>query len=147
MVHAAYANNEISSRIIFSTFGLMLILSTTYDVLMQYQEKETCKLYIAFSVYTNGEKLFDITRSKSKHSIDCLNGLRAIALMWIILGHRVLDRTFIHISTTNANEKEFEEWMETLPSVFIASFHIWVDTFFVMGGLLVTWSLLKSLDS
>lgn len=130
-------------RIIFSSFGLLLISSTTYDVLMQHQGKATNKLFIAFSVYTNGEKLFDISRSKSKNSIDCLNGLRAIALMWIIFGHRI----YVQFAVSLVNEKEFTEFLETVPSVFLSSFHIWVDTFFVMGGLLVTWSFMKAFDS
>jgi peptidoglycan/LPS O-acetylase OafA/YrhL len=109
---------------------------------MRYQEKDPHKLFISFSVYRNGEKLFDITKTKSKSSIDCLNGLRGISLMFIIFGHR----TFNQISASMANGSEFNEWMETPISAVLASFHIWVDTFFVMGGLLVTWSFLNALD-
>lgn len=119
-----------------------MILSTIYDVLMRRKEKEPHKLYIAFSVYTNGEKLYDITKPKSKNSIDCLNGLRGVALMWIIFGHR----TFNQFPSLSINRREFNEILETPPSAMLASFHIWVDTFFVMGGLLVTTSLLNALD-
>lgn len=129
-------------RIIFTVFGLLLVSSTVYDILMRQKEQEPHKLYIAFSVYTNGEKLFDITKPKSKNSIDCLNGLRAVALMWIIFGHR----TFNQYGTVTTNGREFSEILETSPSAMLASFHVWVDTFFVMGGLLVTTSLLSALD-
>jgi peptidoglycan/LPS O-acetylase OafA/YrhL len=109
---------------------------------MRCQEKEHHKLFVAFSVYTNGGKLYDITKSKSKNSIDCMNGLRALALLWIIFGHR----TFVQLSTSITNGREFSEWLETPPSALLASFHIWVDTFFVMGGVLVTTSFLNALD-
>lgn len=120
-----------------------MISSTVYDVLIRQQEKVPHKLYIAFSMYTNGEKLFDITKSKSKNSIDCLNGLRGVSLLWIIFGHRSFSPW--GVATTNANE--LYDWLETVPSAFAGSFHIWVDTFLVMGGLLVTQSFLNALDS
>lgn len=109
---------------------------------MRSKEKDPHKLYIAFSIYTNGEKLYDISKPKHENSIDCLNGLRGVALMWIIFGHR----TFIQLGTSTTNGREFSEWLETPPSAMLASFHIWVDTFFVMGGLLVTTSFLNALD-
>lgn len=109
---------------------------------MRQKEREPHKLYIAFSVYTNGEKLYDITKPKSKNSIDCLNGLRAISLMWIIFGHRI----FTQYGTWATNTREFGEILETPPTAPMLVFHIWVDTFFVMGGLLVTVSLLNALD-
>lgn len=129
-------------RIIFTIFGALLIASTVYDVLMRQKKQEPHKLYIAFSVYTNGEKLYDISKPKSRNSIDCLNGLRAVALMWIIFGHR----TFVQFAGWSTNNREFRKFLETPKSAPLASFDIWVDTFFVMGGLLVTTSLLNALD-
>lgn len=109
---------------------------------MRQQKKDPHKLFITFSVYTNGEKLYDITKPKSKNSIDCLNGLRAVALMWIIFGHRTANQ----YGTSVTNGREFGEWIETPPAALFASFHIYVDTFFVMGGLLVTTSFLNALE-
>jgi hypothetical protein len=129
-------------RIIFTIFGLLLISSTTYDVLMRQQEKQPHKLYIAFSVYTNGQKLYDITKPKSKNSIDCLNGLRAISLMFVVFGHRI----FTQFGSISTNGLKLGEFFETPVSATMVSFHIWVDTFFVMGGLLVTISILNALD-
>ncbi|CRK93494.1 CLUMA_CG007030, isoform A [Clunio marinus] len=133
---------DIVAIIIFSIFGLLLIASTLYDIRQRSQKKEPHELFIAFSMYTNGERLFDMTESKSRHSIDCLNGLRAVSLLWIIVGHR----TFNQLAVSYMNGKDFGQFMATIPSVFLAIFHIWVDTFFVMGGLLVTISFLNALD-
>lgn len=100
-------------------------------------------LIIAFSVYTNGEKLFDMTRSKSKNSIDCINGLRVLSLMWIMFGHRL----GLQFGTSTTNWKDFNDWIETAPSTLFTIFHVGVDTFFVIGGLLTTITFLNALDS
>lgn len=43
-------------------------------------------LLISFSIWTNTSKLTSINRSPK--SIRCLHGLRAISILWVILGHR-----------------------------------------------------------
>lgn len=42
-------------------------------------------ILIAFSMYTNGEKLFRI--SKNSNELTCLNGIRFFSMMWVIIGH------------------------------------------------------------
>lgn len=48
----------------------------------------------------------------------------SIALLWIIFGHRSFSPW--GVATTNANE--LFDWLETVPSAFAGSFHIWVNT-------------------
>lgn len=43
-----------------------------------------------------------------------------------------------------ANLREYMEVFDTLPSVVITNYHLAVDTFFLMGGLLVTWSVMNA---
>lgn len=69
---------------------MLVLASTTYDVIVQQRQQEPHKLLIAFSAYTNGKNLFDISENKSPNTIHCFNGLRAVSVMWIIFGHRVL---------------------------------------------------------
>lgn len=46
-------------------------------------------LFSAFSVYTNGLKLFETNQASSREIIACLHGIRALSIMWIVHGHRV----------------------------------------------------------
>lgn len=103
---------------------------------------ERNKLLAAFSVYTNGRKLIDITRQTSKNSIDCLLGLRAISVLWIMFGHRFSNQT----AFPTRNRLVINEHYEHIYSTIVSSYSIAVDTFFVMGALLLTISTLNALD-
>lgn len=99
---------------------------------------------VAFSIYTNGKNLFDLKPRDSTNSIECLNGLRALSLLWIIFGHRYFDM-FLAPATNSVSATN--EWLGNILSLPHTIFHLAVDTFFVMGGLLVTWSMMKSFDA
>lgn len=78
--------------VVFSTFLSALIASTVYDVTIRRRSGNVNKLYAAFSVFTNGRQLFEMKKNSSASAIDCLNGIRALSIFWIIFGHRV----FLH---------------------------------------------------
>lgn len=99
---------------------------------------------IAFSLHTNGKNLFTMTKAKSNKSIECLNGLRSLSLLWIIFGHRYFDM-FMAPATNSVTATE--NWLGNFLSLSHTTFHLAVDTFFLMGGLLVTWTFMKSFDS
>lgn len=128
------------SSLIFSIFGVLVIASTTYDVIARQRHSVPHELYITFSAYTNGEKLFDITENKSPNAINCLNGLRALSVLWIIFGHRVLNQQSFPI----ANRMEVAMFYERFLVVFFTAHHLAVDTFFLLGGLLVTTSIMQA---
>lgn len=98
---------------------------------------------VTFSLCTNGKQLLEVKKVKSSGSIDCLNGLRALSLLWIIFGHRYFDM-FLAPATNTIPATEL--WLNNVLSLFHTTFHLAVDTFFLMGGLLVTWSFMKSFD-
>lgn len=39
----------------------------------------------SFSVYTNGRRVMTFT--SGANTIECLDGIRALAMMWVVLGH------------------------------------------------------------
>lgn len=42
-------------------------------------------MLLAFSALTNGEKI--ITPSKNPEQLLCLNGIRAMSMAWVVIGH------------------------------------------------------------
>lgn len=42
---------------------------------------------IAFSVYTNGKKIFATKRTKSEYTMECLNGIRVFSALWVMYAH------------------------------------------------------------
>lgn len=83
-----------------------------------------------------------MTKSKSLNAINCLNGIRAISILWIILGHRRLS----DLQYPLINPNDIFEWIKNVRTVFFQTDHLAVDTFFVMGALLLTTSFLTDLD-
>lgn len=100
------------------------------------------KLFISFSVYTNGQTLFDVKDSNSPSSINCLHGLRALSVLWIMFGHRFSNQQGFPVTNPAAVNQHYEH----VYSVILTSYNVAVDTFFVMGALLVTLSTLNALD-
>jgi peptidoglycan/LPS O-acetylase OafA/YrhL len=98
---------------------------------------------VAFSMYTNAKNLFDMTKSKSSQSIECLNGLRSLSLLWIIFGHRYFD---MFLAPSTNFKTATDSWLANIFSLSQTTFHLAVDTFLLMGGLLTTWSFMKSFD-
>lgn len=103
------------------------------------------ELYSAFSVYKNGAKLFDVGRKESSNILQSLPGLRTFAMLHIMLGHRFSwARGF-----PNVNSNMFAvdgKWMKTLFSAFVNIHPIAVDSFFVMGGLLLARSIFSNIE-
>lgn len=126
-----------------SILGMLLVASTAYDMIARRSEdREPHKLLIAFSVYTNGQKLFKVNRNTPSKSIDCLEGLRCISLISIILAHRVLLQ--IHGPTSNLMEVlqryKYYWYVSCIWQVYC------VDTFLVIGGFLSALQLLTAFE-
>lgn len=98
---------------------------------MQKLSKDPNKLLSAFSLYTNGKKLFDLTPSSTL--FNSLNGIRSISALWIVFLHR---NSFI-LKNKSLNNAQL--------NLVHVGYNV-VDTFFVIGGLLQTISLLKALN-
>ncbi|XP_037037934.1 nose resistant to fluoxetine protein 6-like [Bradysia coprophila] len=126
--------------IIFSLLFAALVASTIYEVVLLNNGRDPNKLLAAFSLYTNGAKLFAMKETSSPNVINCLNGLRTLSIFWIIFGHRFDDRDYVPVF--NDSSTYYKKYIYLI----FTNYDKPVDTFFVMGGLLVTSSLLNSLD-
>lgn len=72
---------------------------------------ETCKFFlfserhrrhnvlVSFSIWSNTSRLLKL--SHNTESLTCLNGLRAISILWIVLGHRYLTTILFPLINTN----------------------------------------------
>lgn len=116
--------------------------STLYDVLMQRAGVDANKLLKSFSAYTNGQKLFDMTESSSPNTINCLLGLRSLSVLWIMFGHRFSNQQAFPTTNVVSILQHYNHFY----SVILTSYNIAVDTFFLMGALLMTISTLNALD-
>ncbi|CAH0581530.1 unnamed protein product [Chrysodeixis includens] len=122
--------------VVFSIIGFLTILSTSYDVwqtvILKNDPKSVSALSTAFSVYTNGRRVMNFTSSDG--NIECLDGIRALAMAWVVLGH-----TF-STETTWANPIEAGTWVTSWQSIWIVGAHVTVDTFFTLSGFLVVYT-------
>lgn len=105
---------------------LLLILSTAYDLTMRGKNREFSSLsriyfdnlmfthpfsgdqkplFSVFSVYTNGRNLFETNQTSSDNIINCLDGIRALSIMWVVHGNRV--QTYVDFPLIN--KKQFRE--------------------------------------
>ncbi|GBP20422.1 Nose resistant to fluoxetine protein 6 [Eumeta japonica] len=126
---------------VFSVIGALVLFSTCYDLLYVFlykkDPKEKSTLYICFSVYTNTQRL--LTFKAGADSLDCLDGIRAISIIWVIVGHTHSTATEFPIQ----NLLRISEWIQSYNSLWIMAAPLSVDTFFMMSGLLCVYTVAK----
>lgn len=103
---------------------------------------------------TNGKKLLS---TKIKNELDCLNGIKVISMIWIILCHRfqyfllsptvnpvkILQVIFKKIIISKLTKHLFQESKE-LKNSYLLAVSMPNDTFFTISGILVTYTFMKS---
>ena len=104
------------------------------------------KLLISFSLISNMEFIFQSSVKKGTNRLDCLEGMRAISMTWVIGGHLFgYGPWFLH---TRNNEYQFElqggGGGVALEALIQGEFS--VDSFLFIGATLLSFLLLKDLD-
>jgi len=136
----------------------VLLLCTLIDVLVSiFNVKALDRLLDlsqGFSVYTNLSKLFNTNSSNinPENNLSCLNGIRAISISWVVLGH-----TYFELSTSNftgngvliKNLLNFQEDGGEVDDPALTA--VWngpfsVDSFFLMGATLLAFHTLREMD-
>lgn len=72
----------------------------------------------------------------------CLNGIRALSIIWVLFGHVYL----LKIYGPLINAAEIKDWISNISSMILLSATITVDSFFLLSGLLVARAILNELD-
>lgn len=93
-----------------------------------------------FSLKKNFQHLIAANRDPKK-SIKCIDGIKVLTALWIMLGHR-LD-FFNHLSTTRKIYNTNWWTPEGLVLSFITSFTLGVDIFLIITIILATISLME----
>ncbi|XP_045468713.1 nose resistant to fluoxetine protein 6-like [Harmonia axyridis] len=128
-----------TTLVILYIFIFIAILSTCYDIINQKLSlKPKHPIFVAFSCYTNGKKLFG-TQTNSDQ-LSCLHGIKVLSMVWVVLGH-----SYLNMFTTSLDNLFYvNEWIDNPTNMLILSATLSVDTFFMIGGLLTVYVFMKS---
>ncbi|OQV21569.1 putative Nose resistant to fluoxetine protein 6 [Hypsibius exemplaris] len=95
------------------------------------------RLILCFSLVDNTSRLFAPEAGELRY----LNGIRVMSMWWVLLGHiHQLGEIFF------SNRMDIIENLKGYPQQLILSAPFAVDTFFLLSGLAVTYSLLRAVD-
>ncbi|GIY24598.1 nose resistant to fluoxetine protein 6 [Caerostris darwini] len=138
-------------RAVIALFLLMMLVGTSLDVITVMRQGDdpepptiTKKMFyrvlVCFSAYTNYLKLINVSVKEDNKHLSAVNGVRYITVTWVIVGHSYLYADY--------NQMTQGMRLAQLPPNFwfqaVANAMLTVDTFFLMSGMLVTYSVLKA---
>ena len=89
------------------------------------------KMMLSFSLYSNAKAIMATSSAGGQDTLACINGIRTISIMWVMLGHSF----FFYTSLTIANPSVIKDVIEGKQGVaFEAVINAMpsVDTFFLM---------------
>ncbi|XP_038214625.1 O-acyltransferase like protein-like [Zerene cesonia] len=84
--------------------------------------------YVAINIATL------LNTSDKPGKLECLDGVRALAMFWVLLGH-----TFYIIPFVGSNLLDLLEWQENIKGIWVTGALHTVDTFFMLSGLLLVY--------
>jgi len=117
----------------------------------------------AFSARANSRTLFRIVPTNSNPNIiECLHGIRCMSLFWVIFSHEFiyaltspnLNKADIYSVCISNDAKMYSlllktkifQWAVEPFASFVLHGYFTVDSFFVLGGLLVSMIALRSME-
>ncbi|XP_055613183.1 nose resistant to fluoxetine protein 6-like [Uranotaenia lowii] len=143
-----YHGGVITAIVIFSIIATLVLASTIYEFAMVFLDREVNSLMSAFSLYRNIRSIIHIAPKskdvqKQRDTIECVNGIRALSMIWIIIVH--VHETMLIIPVGNPPART--NYMYTfVSSTFWIVGYLAVDTFLALSGMFVAISMLRELD-
>ncbi|XP_053678533.1 nose resistant to fluoxetine protein 6-like [Anopheles nili] len=137
---AGYDLLQTATACILLLFALMISCSTLYGLCGEQRHKPVVTILRAFSITENLRKLVQV--SKDDHGLGCLNGIKAIAMVFILGGHALL----FMAGGPLLNAGFFREQSRLLHNAFLLNSPLLVDTFLLLSGFLFARLLLLELD-
>ncbi|XP_046748815.1 uncharacterized protein LOC124412737 [Diprion similis] len=100
------------------------------------------KVLDAFSLKRSWKNLTDFSPSRSSRQIECLDGLRGISSLWVVMGHQAL----LASSSPYSDKVTFFNTQQYTILMILWNFFLPVDTFLVIGGLVRCYNLIPGLE-
>lgn len=107
---------------------------------IQKQDSLLMNMIEDFSIITNTKQFFEVNQSQLKNDITCLSGVRVTAMVWIIINHTMQYNDWSAFART----REIEIHLKSLVNQPLFNGSYLVDTFFLMSGLLTSYSSFRS---
>ena len=142
---------------IFSLLGLLLLTGTVYDVYLRSRadtnlpEKkqenfdQQNKYLLSFSALQNLKFILS-TKATGSDRLDCIEGIRAISMTWVVLGHSFLFSSYFLFVNNKIDTPLDTSQIGGLGFRAVLAGPYSVDSFFFIGATLVSYLLLKDLD-
>ncbi|CAF1371828.1 unnamed protein product [Adineta steineri] len=96
---------------------------------------------VEFSIIRTLQKIFSVPKTEDKANYTFLNGMRVLALIWIILGHSLL-----YGRASSNNTLEVLSWTKSFAFVFVTNSSFSVDTFFTLSGFLTAILFIRQVE-
>ncbi|XP_016989158.2 nose resistant to fluoxetine protein 6-like [Drosophila rhopaloa] len=129
--------------VFLSAMGALVALFTLWDYCLGKNQDSLPAIVKVFSARSNSRALFRVVDTKANPNvIECLNGIRCLSLVWVVFSHQYI----MSIYSANINFFDALSWEETPFASFILHGFFSVDSFFVLGGILVALIPLRLMD-
>ncbi|KAH8280957.1 hypothetical protein KR054_005892 [Drosophila jambulina] len=129
--------------VLLSLMTCIVISFTLFDFIMCHDQKNIPVVVKALSARANSRALFRIVPNKSNPNvIECFHGIRCMSLLWVIYAHEYI----FFLRTPNLNTADIQNWFVEPFASFTLHGYFAVDSFFVLGGLLVSIIALRVME-
>ncbi|GMT21981.1 hypothetical protein PFISCL1PPCAC_13278, partial [Pristionchus fissidentatus] len=97
------------------------------------------RVFMGWSLYTNVASIFDTTGVNKEGQIGPIHCIRFFSMVWVVLGH-----LFAGLTSVMANSVDVVAITQDTTTEFIINAFFSVDSFFFIGGVLLTFLWFKS---
>lgn len=117
-----------------------VVASTTYDAYSRFITKtEPTTVTTTFSLLRNARALFSV--SDEKRDLKCVDGIRTLTMVWLVMYHTF--RSVEYYTPAKVNPDDLQRWQQSFSYSFIHYAPLAVDTFLLLGGLLVSYKFMQ----
>ena len=134
---------------IIAFFVLLILIGTVVDLVLRHfaidlsiQSTKFVVVFQGFSLYIMFRKIFHV--GENKDNLGCINGIRFLSMAWVIIGHTY--RLILATPPPMTNQLAINEFVKSYGMRTILNSTPSVDSFFLIGALLLSYLTLQQLD-